>query len=216
MSLICGIDEAGRGPVIGDLVLCGVAIEEDNLNRLKELGVKDSKLLTPKMREELFPKIKKTVDKYVIIQVKPKEIDEALDSEHLNLNWLEAHKTAEILNKIKPDSAIIDCPSPNIKKYESYLRNLLDNKKMALVLSHKAEKYEVVAAASILAKVTRDKEIEKLKKKYGDFGPGYPSNPITQKFLKENWEKYPEIFRRTWVSWKNHKNAKLQKKLGEF
>ena len=216
MTLILGVDEAGRGPVIGPLVMCGVLIKEEKLEKLKKLGVKDSKLLSPKKREELSPKIKKIVDKYLIIQIWPEEIDSALESDSLNLNWLEAHKTAEIINKLKPDKAIVDCPSPNLRRYEDYLMNLLENKNIELLISHHAEKYESVAAASILAKVTRDKEIEKLKKKYGDFGPGYSSNPITQKFLKENWEKHPELFRKTWVTWKNHKKAKDQRKLGEF
>nr|MBI4157100.1 ribonuclease HII [Candidatus Woesearchaeota archaeon] len=216
MVNICGIDEAGRGPVIGPLVICGVMVKEEKIGKLKDIKVKDSKLLSSKQREDLFDKIKKIADKILIIEIQPKEIDEALESDSLNLNWLEAVKTAEILNKLKPNKAIIDCPSPNIKKYEEYLRNLLDNKNLEILLRHNAEVYEVVAAASILAKVTRDREIEKLQKKYGNFGPGYPSNPITQKFLKENWDKYPGLFRKTWVSWKNHNNMKNQKKIEEF
>jgi len=78
------------------------------------------------------------------------------------------------------------------------------------------DKSKVVAAASIIAKVTRDKIIEEIQKKYGNTGPGYTSNPVTQKFLKENWDKHPEIFRKSWISWKNHKEKKEQKSLDSF
>ena len=68
MSLICGIDEAGRGPVIGPLVICGVLISEKDLPKLKALDPKDSKLLTPKKRSELEKKIKRVVKDYKIIK----------------------------------------------------------------------------------------------------------------------------------------------------
>ncbi|MBR9692216.1 ribonuclease HII, partial [Candidatus Woesearchaeota archaeon] len=75
MTLICGIEEAGRGPVIGPMVMCGVVMEETNLPKLDKLGVKDSKLLTPKQREALFEKIKKTVKAYEILTIYPEEVD---------------------------------------------------------------------------------------------------------------------------------------------
>jgi ribonuclease HII len=218
MTLICGVDEAGRGPVIGPMVMAGVLIEEENLPKLKSMGVKDSKLLTKKKREQLFEKIKQTVKQYKIIIMPPKEIDNALESDDLNLNWLEAHKAAEIINKLNPDKVIVDSPSNNCEAYMRYLKKLLHNpKSLQLICIHKADlKHLEVGAASILAKVTRDNEIEKIQKKYGNTGPGYMSNEITQKFLKENWEKHPEIFRQTWISYKNHKNAKFQKTLEDF
>jgi len=178
------------------------------------LNLKDSKLLSKKQREDFFNKIKRTA-KVKVILIWPKEIDEALESDNLNLNWLEAIKTAEIINELNPDKVILDCPSPNKTAYVNYLRKLL-NKDIEIIAEHKAERFPIVAAASIIAKVTRDREVEKLKKKYGNFGPGYVSNEITQKFLKENWDKYPELFRKSWISWKNHKNAKEQKRLGDF
>jgi len=218
MALICGVDEAGRGPVIGPMVMAGVLIEESDLPKLKSLGVKDSKLLTKKKREQLFEKIKQTVKQYKIIIMPPKEIDNALESDDLNLNWLEAHKAAEIINKLNPDKVIVDSPSNNCEAYTRYLKKLLHNpKSLQLICIHKADlKHMEVGAASILAKVTRDKEIEKIQEKYGNTGPGYMSNPITQKFLKENWEKHPEIFRQTWIPYKNHKHMKFQKTLEEF
>ncbi len=211
---ILGIDEAGKGPVIGPLIIAGVMIQDGKEAMLGE--VKDSKLLTHKKRIEL-DKLIQNNSEFKIIEVPPQEIDEALLSDHLNLNWLEAHKQAEIINKLNPDTAIIDCPSPNCEKYEEYLRDLLINKKTKLIVEHKADlNYPVCAAASIIAKVKREEEMDKIKAKYGDTGPGYPANETTKKFLKENWEKYPEIFRKTWSTFKKIANNKNQKSLGEF
>jgi len=211
---VLGIDEAGRGPVIGPLIIAGVMITEGNESKID--GVKDSKLLTHKKRLELDKKIKANSE-YLIIECPPQEIDEALLSDHLNLNWLEAQKQAEIINKLQPDKAIIDCPSPNCKKYTEFLKKLLENKDIELIVEHKADmNYPTCSAASILAKVRREEVMDYIKKKYGETGPGYTSNPITQKFIAENWEKHPEIFRKTWVTFKNHEKMKHQKTLGDF
>ncbi|MBU0929799.1 MAG: ribonuclease HII [Nanoarchaeota archaeon] len=218
MVLICGIDESGRGPVIGSLVIVGVLIEEKDVSKLEKIGVKDSKLLTHKKRMFLAEKIKKIVKKYKIIEIEPKEIDEAIDgNQSLNLNWLEAHKTVEIINELKPDKAIIDCPSPNIKKYKDYLIKLLNNKDIELVIEHHAEKHFPVGAASIIAKCIREEEVEKIKKKYNiEFGSGYPSDSNTKKFLEENFNnpELQEIFRKSWIPFKNHMNK--QKSLSDF
>ena len=217
MSLICGIDEAGRGPVIGPLVICGVLISEKDLPKLQALNPKDSKLLTPKKRSELEKQIKKVVKDYKIIKVSPKEIDDAVESKILNLNWLEAIKCAEIINSLKPNTVFLDCPSNNINAFSDYLKNYLENKKISLTCSHKADqKYIIVSAASIIAKTTRDSEIEKIKEKIGiDFNSGYPSDKKTQEFLKKYHNKFPDIFRKSWASYKNIKKAK-QKSLIEF
>jgi len=218
MTLILGIDEAGRGPIIGSLFIAGVLLNEKDLSKLEELGVKDSKLLPHKKRILLAREIKKIAKKYKIIQIKPEEIDKAVEKhDGLNLNWLEAHKTAEIINELNPDKAIIDCPSPNIRKYKEFLLNLLKNKNVELIVEHKADfHHKIVGASSILAKCERECEIEQIKKKYGEVGPGYTSNQITQKFVKENFDKHPEIFRKSWSTFKNHENLKKQRKLDEF
>ncbi len=213
MIKVLGIDEAGRGPVIGPMIIAGVMIHD---GKEAELGaVRDSKLLTHKKRIELNHLIQEHSE-FKIIEVSPREIDEALDSKNklMNLNWLEANKQAEIINEMKPDIAIIDCPSPNCKKYNEFLKNLLDNKEIKLIIEHKADvNYPVCSAASIIAKVKREEEMEKIKEKYGDIGPGYTSNPITQKFIKENWEKHSEIFRHSWSTFKNHEKMKKQTRL---
>lgn len=198
--------------------MCGVLIDEKDSAKLKKLGVKDSKLLPPKKREELYPKILKLVKDYKIIVADNKEIDAALVSDSLNLNWLEADKTAEIINHLSPDKAIVDLPSTNEPNYRRYLMKKIKNKEIELILEHKADvKYPVVSAASIIAKVTRDAEIEKLKKEIGiDFGSGYSHDPLTIDFVNKHFKKYDYIFRKTWMTYKEVIEKAGQKTLADF
>lgn len=217
MTLICGIDEAGRGPVIGPMVMAGVLIDNKDEKKLKAIGVKDSKQLTPDQRERLAEEIKKIAKKIRIVIIEPKVIDFHVMGESSNLNWLEADKTIEIIDSLKPDAVYIDCPSNNTTAYKNYFAKKIKSD-IKMYAEHKADqKYPVVSAASIIAKVTRDAEIEKIKAKIGvDFGSGYPSDPRTTKFLEDNWQKYPDIFRKSWGTYKEFANAEGQKKLGEF
>lgn len=214
MALVCGIDEAGRGPVIGPMVMAGVIIKKEKENLLQDLGVKDSKKILPEKRESLFEKITELVDDYFIIQVSPDEIDSALSSESMNLNWLEAQTQARILEKLCPEKAYIDCPSINVKAFCDYLKKRT-SKACELVVEHSADdKYPVCSAASILAKVTRDREIKKLCAEHGDFGSGYPADPKTKEFIKANYNL--PIFRKSWSTWKKIKEEKNQRGLMEF
>lgn len=199
--------------------MCGLVVKEADISKLQALGVKDSKLLTPRTRERLFDEIKKIAYRHKIIKILPKEIDDIiLNRKDMNLNWLEAVNSADLINYLKPDTAILDCPSTNLLAYKKYVMNLLDNKKIKLISEHKADiKYPVVSAASILAKVTRDREIELLKKKVGmDFGSGYPSDPNTVHFLRLHSEKFPEILRHSWKTIKNLKIGRQQSKLNSY
>lgn len=217
MPLIAGFDDAGRGPVIGPMVIAGVSIEEEKLASLKALGVKDSKLLSPTQRDALYDKILKLVKGHKAIIIPPSEIDQAVESKTMNLNGLEAIKFAQAINFLKPDVAIVDCPSTNIRAYTDQVKVYLKDK-VNLRCEHKADlNFPVCAAASIIAKVTRDREIEKIKEKYNiEFGSGYPADERTQIFLKENWDKHPELFRKSWSSYKVYSQPKKQKSLSEF
>lgn len=220
MTLICGIDEAGRGPVIGPMVIVGVLVDDLEEDLLKGLGVKDSKLLSPAVREEKFEKIKQIVRDFKVIIISPKEIDKAVYSEESNLNWLEADTSIAIIEELKPEVAYIDCPSNNIKNYSEYIKMNMKlglREKVKLIAEHKADqKYTVVSAASILAKVIRDREINKIKKQYKvNFGSGYPSDPFTKNFLEDNYDKYP-FFRKSWASWRNVAKKKGQRTLVQF
>jgi ribonuclease HII len=217
---VAGIDEAGKGPCIGPLVVCGVVIDDKKELELKLLGVRDSKKLTPLKRTVFAEKIREIAEKVEVVKILPEEIDSALASVSSNLNLLEAEKISQIINKLKGDKVILDCPSPNINQFVIDVKKNVKGTSPDIIAEHKADdNHLVVAAASIIAKVTRDNEIEKLKKQYGcDFGSGYMSDETTQKFLKENWEnsKYLPIIRRSWESWKKLKRDKGQKRLAEW
>jgi ribonuclease HII len=217
--LIAGIDEAGRGPVIGPLVMAGVLIVEEDEAKLKSIGVKDSKLLFPHEREKLFEQIKTIAKDFSIIVVQPQEIDAAVNgSNGLNLNRLEAKKTAEILNILKPDIAIIDCPSNNIAAYRELLSSQLSPKPKKIILEHKADmNYIAPAAASILAKVTRDREIEKLHTQLNrDFGSGYLTDPKTIAFFDQYFLTHPDIFRKSWQPYQDKLKKQFQSTLDGF
>ena len=219
-----GVDDAGRGPVIGPMVLAGVLVDDKQLDILKKLKVKDSKLLTPSQREILAVQIRKHVTAFCILRVLPEEIDTKIAA-GINLNKIEALKTAEIINVLSKRThgaeAIIDCPSNNIAAWQNYLsQHIHDKTKIRLRCEHKADvNYPVVSAASILAKVTRDEEVDKIQARIDEaIGSGYPSDPITIEFLKKYSRKYKDygIFRKSWQTWKTEEKKKGQRKIGEF
>lgn len=218
--IIVGVDEAGRGPVLGPLVMAALAFKEEKIKELEWLGVKDSKLLSSEAREELFERIYEIADDFRIEVIEPDAIDLSLSEENTNLNWLEADTSARMISELNPDKAIIDCPSVNIKAYKDYFSSKLKDVKsnINLVVEHKADfNYIVVAAASIIAKVIRDRYIENIKKEISiDFGSGYMSDPKTKKFLDEHHQNYPHLFRKRWQSYIDAVESKKQKKLGEF
>lgn len=213
--IVAGVEEAGRGPVIGPMVMAIVACEEAKLYELEKLGVKDSKLLSVSKRKELFKVIKENFD-YKIIILSPQIIDAALSSSDMNLNLLEARTSAKLINKIKAHKVILDCPSNNIKAYEQYVKKLLDYD-IKVVAEHKADlNHIIVGAASILAKHKRDTLIEEIKKEHNvEFGSGYPSDPKTISFLKENYDKY-DFFRKSWKTYKKILIQNNQKNLNNY
>ncbi len=221
MVTLCGIDDAGRGPVIGPMIMAGILIEKEDLPKLKAIGVKDSKLLTPNQREKMYKEIKSVVKDYKIIKIYPEEIDKAVLSDgKSNLNWLEGEKMAEIINYLKPDKVVVDCPSTNKKAFANFLNKKIEVK-TELKCEHKADfLFPECSAASILAKCTREEEVSLIKNRIRrNFGSGYCTDPLTKEFLKENWNKYPEIFRHSWSSYlefSQGKKSKKQKTLSDF
>jgi len=213
---ICGIDEAGRGSVIGPMVIAGVVIEAERVDELSELGVRDSKLLSSSGREKMFRSIIGIVDAWRAIVLQAREVDsETRRNRGEGINRLEARVFADLINFLKPEVVYIDLPSRNLSEFEEYLRMNLD-KFYELVLEFKAdEKYPVVSAASIIAKVVRDREIERLHGILGDFGSGYPSDPKTRKFLRESAEKGLLRDIQARLTWKTVDKV-LQKRLDEY
>jgi ribonuclease HII len=194
---LLGIDEAGRGCVIGPMILCGVLLKKHFLNKLNEFGVKDSKELSHAKRYNIFKLIKPYILKYLCIKISPKEIDNKI------INQIEIENTAKIINRLKPDIVYLDVPvnKYGIKKYCNKISSLV-NKKIKIIGENNADKkYKIVAAASIIAKVKRENEIKRIKKYYNDFGSGYPSDKRTINFLINFYERhkfFPDIVRKKW------------------
>ncbi len=218
--LVAGVDDAGRGSVIGPLVIAGVLMKEGELPKLTELGVKDSKLLSPHRRETLAIEIKRIAQKYTVIKLSPKEIDDVVQKGRKlhRLNRLEAQTMAKVIETLKPDIAYVDASDVLEERFKQHILECLSFK-VEIVSEHKADrKYPIVSAASIIAKVERDKEIAELTIKYGDFGCGYPTDPKTISFLQQCLEKlgeYPDFVRKSWKPAKKAKSGKgsFQKKL---
>lgn len=220
--MIAGVDDAGRGPVIGPLVIAGILMRKSDLYKLSEIGVRDSKTLSPRKRKKLAEKIKQIAIKWRCVVIPPAKIDEAVQYRQRTgggvLNRLEASAMAEIILQLKPSIAYVDASDTDEDRFRKFIEEELPLK-ITIVSKHKAdEKFLIVSAASILAKVIRDKIIEDLKRKYGDFGSGYPSDPKTRLFL-EHWIKehkeLPEIVRKSWKTIRKLKNRILTRKLDE-
>jgi ribonuclease HII len=197
--LIAGLDEAGRGPVLGKMVLCGVLFDEGAAERLKAAGVRDSKLLSPKRRAALAELILRQAIKCEVIELSPEEIDTL--REKINLNELEAMKFAQILERLKPNVAYVDSTDPNPSRFRKRIIRYLQSKPQLIVENFADRRYEIVAAAAVVAKVRRDQQINELRLKYGDLGSGYSSDPRTIEFLRQ-WVrkegKLPPFARKSW------------------
>ncbi len=214
-----GIDEAGRGPVIGPMVIAGVSISPAKAKKLRSLGVKDSKMLLPEKRRELASIIREESESYVIRVVEPRKIDEAVSRSKLNV--LEAEVMADIIRELSPSLVFVDSPGRNPKRFKELLRSKLTGFNVRIRAENKADvRFVHVAAASIIAKVERDGIIERLQKEIGyDFGSGYPSDPKTREFLLRvlNGLSVPEgIIRWKWATILNILEEKRRCRITEF
>jgi ribonuclease HII len=200
---IAGVDDAGRGPIIGPLVIAGVLLDEKDLTKLMDLGVKDSKRLSPRRREELAAEIRELALKYHVAMLSPAEIDRVVETGKKlhKLNRLEAQTMAKVITILKPDVAYVDASDVLADRFKQHMAENLTFK-VKIISEHKADaKYPIVSAASIIAKVERDRALSALQEKYGNMGCGYATDPNTIKFL-ENWIRkfgsYPDFVRKSW------------------
>ena len=211
--MICGVDEAGKGPVVGPLVVAAVAV--NNAKDIANLGIKDSKQLTKSKRKELANLIKEKFN-FAVEIIEPRIVDEY--RRRNKLNELNREAFERLISKLNPNVAYVDAADVNENRFGSQIKASLTNKKDTDVISmHKADaKIEVVAAASIIAKETRENEIGKLKDKIGDFGSGYPSDERTIKFLKSFYADNGKWPTGTRESWKTLERIRPVKTLDDF
>ena len=201
-EIIVGLDEAGRGPVLGSMFLGGAAISADRLEELEELGLKDSKKLTDARREELGPIVEDAVDTVVIKEVTAGEIDEL--SQIMSLNQIEINAFAEIIAQLGADTAYIDLPEPDADRFGNKLRAAQDGLEgVDVVAEHGADDtYPIVSAASILAKNAREAHVTNLEDRFGTpVGSGYPHDTPTITFLEEYVDEHgtlPDAARTSW------------------
>ncbi len=213
--MFCGVDEAGRGPVMGPLVVGAVYVEDDDV--LRSIGVKDSKKLTPRRREAMYDEIVSAVEGYSIIALSAEEID--AKRERMSLNMVEMEMFAEAVSRMPVTRVYVDCPDPNEEKFGNMLSVRINN--TPVTARHKADDtYPVVSAASILAKVTRDRLIAEISEEFGEnIGSGYPSDPVTIAFI-EKWLKEkgctPRHTRNSWDTVRNLKSRLLVRKITDW
>ncbi|MEA3557844.1 MAG: ribonuclease HII [Candidatus Thermoplasmatota archaeon] len=243
--MVIGIDEAGRGPVLGPLVVAAIRIDPKDLD-LDELKITDSKLMTPRNREKAFEVLKKRSD-HCIIEVTASAVDDARSRMTMNQLEIYAFSTAlaslvsgsELVHpelqriihvSLVPSSRrarriILDAADVNAERFGRLVREEVSKltciDDLEIISEHKADlNHLVVGAASVLAKVTRDRKIEKFRMGYGaDIGSGYPGDPRTIEFLgsyiRENG-RVPDIARSSWKTSKRLMAQYGQSSLSDF
>ena len=211
MRKVVGVDEAGRGCVIGPLVIVGVLFDEKKLKSLNLIGVKDSKRLSRKKRESLAVEIKTLASDWKHFDLQPKHIDIVVKRglKLKKLNYLEAMAMAKVIRELNPDKVYIDPADVIADRFKKQIGRVLIPSPKIICEKHADSIYPVVSAASILAKVRRDRLINELKEKHGDFGSGYCSDPKTIGFLNSWYKKNKSLsyfIRESWATVKRIKD----------
>lgn len=205
MGTVAGVDEAGRGCAIGPLVVAGVLFEEKRVDELRQMGVRDSKRLSPRRREALAGEIEALASRCAYFELTPRAIDRVVErSERLRkLNYLEAMAMARVIRDLRPDRVYVDPSDVVPERFAEQILRVLPERPVMVCEHHADVKYAAVSAASILAKVRRDRIVAELRREYGDFGSGYCHDKRTVSFL-EAWFREkdwcPPFIRASWAT----------------
>ena len=194
---VCGVDDAGRGSLLGPLVIAGVSLPRSRTAELTRMGVKDSKKLSPDTRNTLYKKIIRLADGYCVVRINPYTIDQSVKKHQLNC--LEAKYMARVVSKLCAGVSYVDSCDVNPARFGREISRLSNQSKIRSY-HHADDRFAIVSAASIIAKVCRDREIEKLRKTH-NVGSGYPSDPKTIRFVKRYHKKHrkmPGFVRKSW------------------
>lgn len=202
MTKVLGIDEAGRGPVIGSMFVGGFMVEEEELDDVENLGVKDSKKLSDRKRERLAEELRDKGEAF-LKEIEASEIDEL--REVMTLNEIEIQGFCDVIERSDADKIFVDLPEPNGDRFINKMKRELPARfrDREFVAEHGADDtYPIVSAASIIAKSARETHVEELHSKYGyDFKSGYPHDAPTINFLEKYVEEKGELPLETRRSW---------------
>lgn len=218
--MIAGLDEAGKGPVLGPMCVAGVLLDDKKLDALAETGVRDSKQLSRKKREALAVQVKKLAERYFILEVSPGQIDEL--RKVMTMNEIMVACYVKVLDELRPERAFVDAADVIADRFGENIKKRYSGD-LNITSEHNAdEKYPIVSAASILAKVRRDELIRNIGITAGiDIGSGYPADPKTIRFL-ENWVrehgKLPDFARSSWETSKNilERSKNVQRSFADY
>jgi ribonuclease HII len=208
LNLLGGLDEAGRGCLLGPLVIAGVSVTASGARKFREMGVRDSKKLSPSRREALYPEIVRVAHKVRWVGISPDEIDEVVirGKRLRKLNYLEAVYFAKVIDVLGAHKVTVDASDVIPRRFRDDIVANLETRCKVTAL-HKADRdFPVVSAASIVAKVERDRAVARLREDNGDFGSGYPSDPTTRAFFVDmmgRGEALPRYVRKSWKTWVN-------------
>lgn len=194
--MFAGVDEAGKGAVLGPLVVAAVGCDSDA--DLAAIPVRDSKTLTPAARTDLFGRITGSVI-YTVLVIEADEIDSRRRS--MTMNQLMAQAHAAVIRELQPGIAYVDACDVIAPRYGQAVSSHLDFPCQVIAEHHADVTIPVVSAAGIVAKVVRDRLIGELAEEYGRIGSGYPSDETTIEFLEEyiaGHSRPPPIARTSW------------------
>ncbi|XP_046999958.1 ribonuclease H2 subunit A isoform X1 [Schistocerca americana] len=210
---ILGVDEAGRGPVLGPMVYGVSYCPKSKQDVLNDLGCADSKSLTEEKREDIFKKICSERDTigWIVEAISPKTIcNNMLKRQKYSLNQIAQDSTVHLINSacskgVRIAEVYVDTVGMP-EKYQAKLSAIFPELKITVAKKADAT-YPIVSAASICAKVSRDRALSVWKFTEGleltakEFGSGYPNDPVTKKFLVENIDPvfgFPQLVRFSW------------------
>ena len=214
LDMRCGVDEAGRGSVMGPLVVGAVFVESEE--PLTTIGVRDSKKLTPKRREAMYDEITSVAD-WTVVVATAADID--LRRKSMSLNEVELRMFAEACSHAPTGTVYADCPDVNEAAFSQRLGALVPH--ADIIAKHKADDtYPVVSAASIVAKVTRDRMMDDIRAEFGtNIGSGYPSDHYTMDFIaawiKDNGRAPPHV-RCSWEPVRQMLSARANTKISDW
>ncbi len=224
-----GVEEAGRGPVLGPMVMAILWTQRNEV--LRAAGARDSKLLSPQQRERIYRELRQLRTEghvgFSSVTLQPAEIDAAVLGANDNLNRLEVRTTARLiaraLKRERLACIILDSPQKSTEKYAALVAAELERRGVKvprLVAENKADvNHPVVGAASIIAKVERDRAMKRLQRQLGvPLGSGYPADPVTQQFLRKYYADpaFAAVIRKSWAPYRALVEGSAQRTLSEF